>query len=136
MLREVHKTGMSNGSVNTLHLSCFLSRENILNICMNKKSFLSCKKDMPHRFSFVYAQSEFFDIQAYHRDLLEQLSPPVGPIIRYSPPLPVYSPPLPVHNPIVKSPVKKSNRRRGDRRSGQKRHRKVVAGSRDSNAFF
>jgi hypothetical protein len=84
-------------------------------MCMNKKSF-------------AYAQSDFFDIQAYHRDLLEQLSPPVSPIIRYPPALPDYK-------PVVKPPVKKSSRRRGDRRSGQKRHRKVVSGSRDNNPF-
>lgn len=95
---------------------------------------MSCKKRYATDFYFiflVYAQSEFFDIQAYHRDLLEQLSPPatpVAPIIRYPPA-------FPSNNPIVKSSVKKSNRRRGDKKSGQKRHRKVVAGSRDNNPF-
>lgn len=101
---------------------------------MNKKSFCLVKKDMPQIFIlfFWYMLSlEFFDIQAYHRDLLEQLSPPVTPVA----PIIRYPPALPSNNPIVKSPVKKSNRRRGDRKSGQKRHRKVVAGSRDNNPF-
>ncbi|XP_062170057.1 probable hexosyltransferase MUCI70 isoform X2 [Alnus glutinosa] len=77
---------------------------------------------------FLDCERRNFVIQAYHRDLLEQLSPPVSPIIRYPPALPDYK-------PVVKPPVKKSSRRRGDRRSGQKRHRKVVAGSRDNNPF-
>ncbi|KAE8125814.1 hypothetical protein FH972_020585 [Carpinus fangiana] len=80
---------------------------------------------------FLDCERRNFVIQAYHRDLLEQLSPPVTPVA----PRIRYPPALPSNNPIVKSPVKKSNRRRGDRKSGQRRHRKVVAGGRDNNPF-
>ncbi|XP_059443404.1 probable hexosyltransferase MUCI70 isoform X2 [Corylus avellana] len=80
---------------------------------------------------FLDCERRNFVIQAYHRDLLEQLSPPVTPVA----PIIRYPPALPSNNPSVKSPVKKSNRRRGDKKSGQKRHRKVVAGSRDNNPF-
>lgn len=75
---------------------------------------------------FLDCERRNFVIQAYHRDLLEQIPPPVAPRIRLPPSLPAHL----KRNPIAKSPVKKS-RRRGDRKS-QKRHRKVVAGSRDN----
>lgn len=73
---------------------------------------------------FLDCERRDFVIQAYHRDLLEHMSPPppVRPIIRRPPPLPVYK-------PIVRPPTKKSGKRKGDK----KRHRKVVAGSKDNN---
>ncbi|XP_040990030.1 probable hexosyltransferase MUCI70 isoform X2 [Juglans microcarpa x Juglans regia] len=77
---------------------------------------------------FMDCERRNFVIQAYHRDLLEHMPPPVGRII-HSPPT------LPVYNPMVRPPMKKIIRRRGDRKSGQKRHRKVVAGHRDNNPF-
>ncbi|KAG2677821.1 hypothetical protein I3760_12G114700 [Carya illinoinensis] len=77
---------------------------------------------------FMDCERRNFVIQAYHRDLLENMPPPVGRII-HSPPA------LPVYNPMVRPPMKKIIRRRGDRKSGQKRHRKVVAGHRDNNPF-
>ncbi|KAF5460971.1 hypothetical protein F2P56_020803 [Juglans regia] len=77
---------------------------------------------------FMDCERRNFVIQAYHRDLLEQMPPPVGRII-HSPAA------LPVYNPMVRPPMKKIIRRRGDRKSGQKRHRKVVAGHRDNNPF-
>ncbi|XP_040985832.1 probable hexosyltransferase MUCI70 isoform X1 [Juglans microcarpa x Juglans regia] len=77
---------------------------------------------------FMDCERRNFVIQAYHRDLLEHMSPPVGQIIRSPPAFPGY-------NPIVRPPMKRNSRRRGDRKSGKKHHRKVVAGSRDNNSF-
>ncbi|KAG2681865.1 hypothetical protein I3760_11G163800 [Carya illinoinensis] len=69
---------------------------------------------------FMDCERRNFVIQAYHKDLLEHMSPPVGRMIRSPPAFPGY-------NPIVRPPMKRNGRRRGDRKSGQKHHRKVVA---------
>ncbi|XP_012573115.1 probable hexosyltransferase MUCI70 [Cicer arietinum] len=67
---------------------------------------------------FLDCERRNFVIQAYHRDILENMPPPVSVISRPSPPVPFTT---------TKPSVKKNPRRgRGDRKSGSKRHRKVV----------
>ncbi|KAJ1405453.1 hypothetical protein SESBI_25807 [Sesbania bispinosa] len=85
---------------------------------------------------FLDCERRNFVIQKYHRDLLLHLAPPVA-IAQIPPPSP--PPPLPVletsPEKVVTSPVRRGPGRRGrDRRSGSRRHRKVVAGSRDIEA--
>uniref|UniRef100_A0A5B7BDK8 TOD1/MUCI70 glycosyltransferase-like domain-containing protein n=1 Tax=Davidia involucrata TaxID=16924 RepID=A0A5B7BDK8_DAVIN len=76
---------------------------------------------------FMDCERRNFVIQAYHRDLLEQMAPPAGAII--------HRPPAVIReNTAGRTPVKKNpiRRGRGERRSGSRRHRKVVTGSRDN----
>lgn len=70
-------------------------------------------------------------MQAYHRDLLEQMVPPAG--VANLPPLAKDKTSLVKDNMAGRTPVKKNPVKRGrDRKSGSRRHRKVVIGSRDS----
>ena len=73
-------------------------------------------------------------MQAYHRDVLEHLSPP-PPRVTSRPP-----PPLPRTPDKMSSGTSRGNvvpknkipaKHRTDRRSGSKRHRKVAAGGRN-----
>ncbi|KAI8552563.1 hypothetical protein RHMOL_Rhmol06G0276500 [Rhododendron molle] len=80
---------------------------------------------------FMDCERRNFVIQAYHRDLLEQMVPPAG--------VTSLPPPAKENTALVKSdmagrtPVKKNPIRRGkERKSGSRRHRKVVIGSRDN----
>lgn len=66
--------------------------------------------------------------QAYHRDLLEQMPPPVAAVGH----LPQV---LPNINMRGKPPGKRIPRHGRDRRSGSRRHRKAAAGNRDNNSF-
>lgn len=69
---------------------------------------------------FMDCERRNFVIQAYHRDLLEQMVPRAA-VITYPPP--------PLVRKAVKLPVKKSPIRRG---RGSRRHRKVAAGNREN----
>ncbi|KAL3733746.1 hypothetical protein ACJRO7_023159 [Eucalyptus globulus] len=77
---------------------------------------------------FLDCERRNFVIQAYHRDLLEQMPPPASPAIRAR-----------LSSTIIstsgrRAPVKKgisSKRSKSDRR----RHRKVTAGTRDRSSF-
>lgn len=75
---------------------------------------------------FLDCERRNFVIQAYHRDVLENMPPPPPP--RPRPVVVIRRPRLPpVFFTINKPPVKKNPKRgRGDRRSGSKRHRKIV----------
>lgn len=69
---------------------------------------------------------------------MERLAPPIA-VALSPPPPPSPPPPSPVLETspemVVNPPIKRGPGRRGrDRRSGSRRHRKVVAGSRDINA--
>ncbi|KAK7362840.1 hypothetical protein VNO77_04964 [Canavalia gladiata] len=85
---------------------------------------------------FLDCERRNFVVQKYHRDLLLRLAPPGVriPPLRPSPP-----PPLPVlevykmPEKVVTSPIRRGPGRRGrDRRSSSRRHRKVAAGSRET----
>lgn len=82
---------------------------------------------------FLDCERRNFVVQKYHRDLLLRLAPPDSPPPPYPPPPP---PPLPVletsAEKVGSSPTRKGPGKRGrDRKAGSRRHRKVVAGSRD-----
>ncbi|PKI37631.1 hypothetical protein CRG98_041924 [Punica granatum] len=72
---------------------------------------------------FLDCERRNFVIQAYHRDLLEQMSPPVIPMVR-----PRTT--LPASTTSVRPPQRKSisRRGRGDRKASSRRHRKVIPG--------
>ncbi|XP_057416527.1 probable hexosyltransferase MUCI70 [Lotus japonicus] len=89
-----------------------------------------------HLNMFLDCERRNFVVQKYHRDLLLRLAPPVA-VARLPPSSP--PPPLPVletpPEKVVTTTMRKGPGRRGrDRKSGSKRHRKVVAGSRDPEA--
>ncbi|KAK2369458.1 putative hexosyltransferase MUCI70 [Trifolium repens] len=70
---------------------------------------------------FLDCERRNFVIQAYHRDVLENMPPPSPPVVVIRRPNP------PVSYITHKPPMKKNPRHgRGDRRSGSRRHRKVV----------
>lgn len=77
---------------------------------------------------FLDCERRNFVIQAYHRDLLEQMPPPVAAVGH----LPQV---LPNINMRGKPPGKRIPRHGRDRRSGSRRHRKAAAGNRDNNSF-
>ncbi|KAF8413873.1 hypothetical protein HHK36_001867 [Tetracentron sinense] len=86
---------------------------------------------------FLDCERRNFVVQAYHRDLLEHMAPPVAAVIH---PLPALAnkPPgkslLINDGRVVRIPVRKIPTKRGrDKRSGSRRHRKAAAGSRDNN---
>ncbi|XP_058779588.1 probable hexosyltransferase MUCI70 [Vicia villosa] len=67
---------------------------------------------------FLDCERRNFVIQAYHRDVLENMPPPPVIISRFNPPSSYTT-----NKPLMK---KNPRRGRGDRRSGSRRHRKVV----------
>ncbi|KHG28984.1 Putative tRNA (Met) cytidine acetyltransferase [Gossypium arboreum] len=71
---------------------------------------------------FLDCERRNFVIQSYHRDLLEQMPPPVPAVVRRPPALP---------NTRGKTPGKRIPRRGRDRRSGSRRHRKAAASNRE-----
>ena len=69
-----------------------------------------------------------FDLQAYHKDLLDHMPPPVAHVIRHPPPL---------HRDSSAGRNPSKNSRRGrDRRSGSRQHRKAAAGNREKQTFL
>ncbi|XP_047323296.1 probable hexosyltransferase MUCI70 [Impatiens glandulifera] len=77
---------------------------------------------------FMDCERRNFVIQGYHRDLLEQLSPPSPPPATFR-----MHPPPASNRKTTKNPVKTTPVRRGrGKRSGSKHRRKVVTGNRDS----
>ncbi|KAK7369028.1 hypothetical protein VNO80_11062 [Phaseolus coccineus] len=87
-----------------------------------------------HFHMFLDCERRNFVVQKYHRDLLLRLAPP--DTFGHSSPPPPYPPPLPVLETSpekgANSPIRRGPGRRGrERRAGQRRHRKVVAGSRE-----
>ncbi|KAI9385819.1 hypothetical protein POPTR_011G119300v4 [Populus trichocarpa] len=77
---------------------------------------------------FLDCERRNFVIQAYHKDLLDQMPPPVAPAIRHPPPL---------HRDSSSGRSSGKNSRRGrDRRSGSRQHRKAAAGIREKQAFL
>ncbi|KAL4341866.1 hypothetical protein GQ457_08G006930 [Hibiscus cannabinus] len=79
---------------------------------------------------FLDCERRNFVIQAYHRDLLEHMPPPVAVIQR--------APALPITNVRVRNQGKRTPRRGRDRRSGSRRHRRASAVNREQfllNAF-
>ncbi|XWS52066.1 hypothetical protein CRYUN_Cryun11dG0035400 [Craigia yunnanensis] len=77
---------------------------------------------------FLDCERRNFVIQAYHRDLLEQMPPPVAAEAQLPPALPNI-------NLRGRTPGKRIPRHGRDKRSGSRRHRKAAAGNRDSNSF-
>ncbi|KAH9626016.1 hypothetical protein KSS87_006986 [Heliosperma pusillum] len=86
---------------------------------------------------FLDCERRNFVIQAYHRELLENMPPPPPPrIIIRRPPYVRQSPTVNRIETVVRAVGKKNPSRRGrDRRSGSRRHRKVVAGGRYKTFF-
>ncbi|KAK9906955.1 hypothetical protein M0R45_002570 [Rubus argutus] len=91
---------------------------------------------------FFDCERRNFVVQKYHKDVLEHMAPRVSVAV-LPPPLPPSLPPPALSNePPVKAvetvserPVRKIQPgRRRERRSGSRRHRKVVAGSRDTES--
>ncbi|XP_011029487.1 PREDICTED: uncharacterized protein LOC105129212 [Populus euphratica] len=77
---------------------------------------------------FLDCERRNFVIQAYHKDLLDQMPPPVAPAIHH---------PLPLHRDSSSGRSSGKNSRRGrDRRSGSRQHRKAAAGIREKQAFL
>ncbi|XVF18836.1 hypothetical protein REPUB_Repub11eG0057100 [Reevesia pubescens] len=77
---------------------------------------------------FLDCERRNFVIQGYHRDLLEQMPPPVAAVAQLPPTLPNI-------NIRGRTPGKRIPRHGRDKRSGSRRHRKAAAGNRDSNFF-
>ncbi|KAJ6728581.1 ALKALINE CERAMIDASE-RELATED [Salix koriyanagi] len=99
---------------------------------------------------FLDCQRRNFVVQRYHRDVLEQMAhyPPVNPPsppLLLAPPPPSPPPPVFVDEPplqttpdtsdekMIGGPVRRAPARRG-RRSGSRRHRKVAAGGKETDA--
>ncbi|KAJ6935522.1 hypothetical protein NC652_010515 [Populus alba x Populus x berolinensis] len=100
---------------------------------------------------FLDCERRNFVVQKYHRDVLEQMArpPPVYPppppppppsLLQLQPPQPVLFNEPPIQTTpetstvkVIGAPVRKAPSRRG-RRSGSRRHRKVVAGAKDTDA--
>ncbi|KAL9321208.1 hypothetical protein ACSQ67_013047 [Phaseolus vulgaris] len=82
-----------------------------------------------HFLMFLDCERRNFVVQKYHRDILERLAAPVA--VGLSPP------PSPLHRVRETSPEKVGRRVPGkhgrERRPSSRRHRKVVAGGRDTN---
>ncbi|WCJ27042.1 hypothetical protein M5689_008817 [Euphorbia peplus] len=77
---------------------------------------------------FLDCERRNFVVQKYHRDVLEHMaSPPPPPLVQVNEP-PVETIPK---NSTVNTPVRRPKR---GRKSGSRRHRKIVAGSRDSDS--
>ncbi|XP_061375593.1 probable hexosyltransferase MUCI70 [Gastrolobium bilobum] len=85
-----------------------------------------------HFLMFLDCERRNFVVQKYHRDLLERLAAPVNVALTPPPPPPSPPPPPPPLPVLEASPEKVVRRGPGrHRRPGSRRHRKVVAGSRD-----
>ncbi|CAK7350583.1 unnamed protein product [Dovyalis caffra] len=94
---------------------------------------------------FLDCERRNFVVQKYHRDVLEQMAhpPPVYPpppplLLPLRPPVLVNEPPIQTTpetstEKVIGAPVRRGPARRG-RRSGSRRHRKVVAGGKDTDA--
>ncbi|KAJ4980602.1 hypothetical protein NE237_031439 [Protea cynaroides] len=81
---------------------------------------------------FLDCERRNFVVQAYHRDLLEQMAPPASMVIH---PPPALLPEVSTDR-FTRTTVKKTSPRHGrERRSSSRRHRKVATGSRESNSF-
>ncbi|KAI5605448.1 hypothetical protein BDE02_01G352400 [Populus trichocarpa] len=77
---------------------------------------------------FLDCERRNFVIQAYHKDLLDHMPPPVAHVIRHQPPL---------HRDSSAGRNPSKNSRRGrDRRSGSRQHRKAAAGNREKQTFL
>ncbi|KAI4299386.1 hypothetical protein L6164_032852 [Bauhinia variegata] len=106
----------------------FTSRDQISFSTVRDK--ILSKADL-HLSMFLDCERRNFVVQKYHRDVLARLAVP-APVVIYPPPPPP-SPPPP--EKVVNPPFRRGPGRRGrDRRSGSRRHRKVAAGSRDTDA--
>ncbi|XP_042520569.1 probable hexosyltransferase MUCI70 [Macadamia integrifolia] len=81
---------------------------------------------------FLDCERRNFVVQAYHRDLLEHMAPPVGIVIH---PPPALLPELPTDRFTRSPPKKVPTKRSRERRSSSRRHRKVTIGSRENNSF-
>ncbi|KAK9267582.1 hypothetical protein L1049_010010 [Liquidambar formosana] len=97
---------------------------------------------------FLDCERRNFVVQAYHRDLLEHIAPPVAAAVHpppvaidvaINPPpalineVPKKSTPNIVPERVVSIPIRKTPAKRGRvRKSNSRRHRKVAAGSRDT----
>ncbi|XP_022717120.1 uncharacterized protein LOC111275840 [Durio zibethinus] len=77
---------------------------------------------------FLDCERRNFVIQAYHRDLLEQMPPPVAALTQLPPTLPNI-------NIRGRTQGKRNTRHGRDKRSGSRHHRKAAGGNRDSNFF-
>ncbi|KAL1327158.1 hypothetical protein HN51_037246 [Arachis hypogaea] len=78
---------------------------------------------------FLDCERRNFVIQKYHRDILLRLAPPAGHVQPPPPPAPILEV---VSEKVVSPPSRRGPGRRGrDRKTGNRRHRKVVAGSKD-----
>ncbi|KAJ6376378.1 hypothetical protein OIU76_025504 [Salix suchowensis] len=73
---------------------------------------------------FLDCERRNFVIQAYHKDLLDQMPPPAAPVARHPPPL---------HRDSSSGRSSGKNSRRGrDRRSGSRQRRKAAAGNKQA----
>ncbi|XP_011027825.1 PREDICTED: uncharacterized protein LOC105128029 isoform X1 [Populus euphratica] len=92
---------------------------------------------------FLDCERRNFVVQKYHRDVLEQIAhpPPVYPpppsLLQLPPPVLANEPPIQTTPEtstvkVIGATVRKAPARRG-RRSGSRRHRKVVAGAKDTD---
>ncbi|KAB5534620.1 hypothetical protein DKX38_017706 [Salix brachista] len=73
---------------------------------------------------FLDCERRNFVIQAYHKDLLDQMPPPAAPVVRHPPPL---------HRDSSSGRSSGKNSRRGrDRRSGSRQRRKAAAGNKQA----
>ncbi|KAL5730388.1 hypothetical protein ACHQM5_003214 [Ranunculus cassubicifolius] len=92
---------------------------------------------------FLDCERRNFVVQAYHKDLLDHMSPPPPVLTRQKPEKlpPVLttqelenSPPVITTSRVEKNPMKKPPSKRG-REKRSRRHRKIAAGSRDLNSI-
>ncbi|XP_043689711.1 probable hexosyltransferase MUCI70 [Telopea speciosissima] len=83
---------------------------------------------------FLDCERRNFVVQAYHRDLLEHMSPPPPVRIVVHPP-PALLPEISTDKFTRSTPKKMPTKRGRERRSSSRRHRKVATGSRENNFF-
>ncbi|KAK9150129.1 hypothetical protein Syun_008438 [Stephania yunnanensis] len=89
---------------------------------------------------FLDCERRNFVVQAYHRDLLEHMAPPISAAILEQPEsvdeLPVKSSADPITDQSARTPGRKIPTKRGrERRSGSRRHRKTSAGVKEPNSI-
>ncbi|KAL5715487.1 putative hexosyltransferase muci70 [Ranunculus cassubicifolius] len=84
---------------------------------------------------FLDCERRNFVVQAYHRDILEHMAPPIHPPPTFAKDLPRKLSPGIVVREVRSPPIKKRGR---DRRSGSRRHRSKTptTGTRDSNSII
>ncbi|KAG6756446.1 hypothetical protein POTOM_039875 [Populus tomentosa] len=106
-------------------VDCFTARDQLSFSTMRDKMMAKVKWSIN---MFLDCERRNFVIQAYHKDLLDQMPPPVARVIRH---------PLPLRRDSSSEKSSGKNSRRGrDRRSGSRQRRKAAVGIREKQILL